>query len=270
MKAPTRLAPNRNLEGRERARRAGHHRDGRAGLHHRGDGQARARQSGAGQARQERGSINYAADYVMDALDDYVGAIDEDIVVTTTIDLDDAGRGRAGADGRAQRQGRQVRRRAGRAGRARSRRRGQGDGRRAQLCRQPVQSRRRGQAPARLVVQALRLSGGAGEGADARHGARGRADHDQGLEPGKLFARIFRPGDADARRWRSRSTRSPCGWAIEVGPKAVVATAHRLGITSDLEPSALDRARLLGGDAARDGLPPTRPSPMAASASSRM
>ena len=33
------------------------------------------------------GSINYAADYVMDALDDTVGAIDEDIVVTTTIDL---------------------------------------------------------------------------------------------------------------------------------------------------------------------------------------
>src|SRR5260370_19782040 len=33
------------------------------------------------------GSINYAADYVMDALDDTLGAIDQDIVVTTTIDL---------------------------------------------------------------------------------------------------------------------------------------------------------------------------------------
>ena len=33
------------------------------------------------------GSINYAADYVMDALNDTIGAIDEDIVVTTTIDL---------------------------------------------------------------------------------------------------------------------------------------------------------------------------------------
>ena len=32
------------------------------------------------------GSVNYAADYVMDVLDDTVGAIDEDIVVTTTID----------------------------------------------------------------------------------------------------------------------------------------------------------------------------------------
>ena len=32
------------------------------------------------------GSANYAADYVMDMLDDTVGAIDEDIVVTTTLD----------------------------------------------------------------------------------------------------------------------------------------------------------------------------------------
>jgi len=32
------------------------------------------------------GSINYAADYVMDMLDDTVGAIDQDIVVTTTLD----------------------------------------------------------------------------------------------------------------------------------------------------------------------------------------
>ena len=33
------------------------------------------------------GSINYAADYVMDALNNTIGAIDEDIVVTTTINL---------------------------------------------------------------------------------------------------------------------------------------------------------------------------------------
>jgi penicillin-binding protein 1A len=32
------------------------------------------------------GSVNYAADYVMDVLDDFVGTIDTDIVVTTTID----------------------------------------------------------------------------------------------------------------------------------------------------------------------------------------
>jgi penicillin-binding protein 1A len=32
------------------------------------------------------GSVNYAADYVMDVLDDFIGSVDKDIVVTTTID----------------------------------------------------------------------------------------------------------------------------------------------------------------------------------------
>ncbi len=41
--------------GRQRARRAGHNRDGRTGPYQRGDGQARARQPGASQARQKRG-----------------------------------------------------------------------------------------------------------------------------------------------------------------------------------------------------------------------
>jgi penicillin-binding protein 1A len=61
MKAPTRLAPNRNPDGAA-ARPAMAKRD------------------------QGSGSINYVADYVMDILDDTVGAFDTDIVVTTTID----------------------------------------------------------------------------------------------------------------------------------------------------------------------------------------
>ena len=32
------------------------------------------------------GSVNYAADYVMDVLDDFVGTIESDIVVSTTLD----------------------------------------------------------------------------------------------------------------------------------------------------------------------------------------
>ncbi len=79
------------------ARRAGHHRHGRPGPYHRGDGQAGARPAGRSRAREGRGSLNYAADYVMDALDDTVGAIDQDIVVTTTLDGAHAGRRRAGA-----------------------------------------------------------------------------------------------------------------------------------------------------------------------------
>ena len=40
------------------------------------------------------GSANYAADYVMDELDDAVGAIDEDIAVATTHQRHAAGRRR--------------------------------------------------------------------------------------------------------------------------------------------------------------------------------
>src|SRR5271163_3571965 len=87
MKSPTKLAPNRNLAGaNERAAKVitamaeqGHITEAMAKL---------ALASPAKVWRDKSaGSINYAADYVMDALDDTVGAIDEDIVVTTTINL---------------------------------------------------------------------------------------------------------------------------------------------------------------------------------------
>ena len=181
---------------------------------------------------------------------------------------EDAGRGRTRADRRAQRQGGEVRRRRGRAGRARSERRGQGDDRRAQLCREPVQPRGRGQAPAGLLVQAVRLSRGAGEGPDPRHRARGRADLGQGLEPGKLQPRIFRPGHADqgavAVAQYGRGPARPRGRAEDGGLRRPSAR-HRLRARAQ----RLDRARHLGSHAARDGLRPTPPSPMAASASSR-
>ena len=40
------------------------------------------------------------------------------------------------------------------------------------------------------------------------------------------------------RRCLSRSTLSPCAVGMEVGPRAVVRTAHHLGITSELPPNA--------------------------------
>ena len=140
----------------------------------------------------------------------------------------------------------------GRAGGARSRRRGQGDGRRTQLRRQPVQPRGRGQAPARLVVQAVRLSGGAGEGPDARHRARRRADLGQGMEPGKLLARIFRTGDADqgavALAQHGRRAPRPGSRAEGGGRRRPPARHH---VRPRCRP--LDRARLFRSHAARDG-----------------
>ena len=52
------------------------------------EAQAKVALAGPAQVGRDKsaGSVNYAADYVMDVLDDTVGAIDEDIVVSTTID----------------------------------------------------------------------------------------------------------------------------------------------------------------------------------------
>ncbi len=86
MKSPTRLAPNRNPTGaNERAAQV------IAAMAEQGlitQAQAEMALANPAQVKHDKsaGSINYAADYVMDALDDTVGAIDEDIVVTTTID----------------------------------------------------------------------------------------------------------------------------------------------------------------------------------------
>ena len=188
MKSPTRLAPNHNLDAANA--RAAQVITAMAEQGHITEAMAKLALAKPAAVVHEKGSgsLNYAADYVMDMLDDTVGAIDQDIVVTTTLDEKMQGARRTCPDRRTQRQGREIRRRPGRARRARSQRRRQGSGRRAQLRRQPVRSRRRRQAPAGLRFQALRLSQRAGEGPDARHGARGWADHRQGLESGKLFA----------------------------------------------------------------------------------
>lgn len=85
MKAPTKLAPNRNpAAATERAAQViaamkdeGYITEGMAKLALAQPAQA-VKETGAG-------SINYAADYVVDTLDDTIGAIDEDIAVTTTI-----------------------------------------------------------------------------------------------------------------------------------------------------------------------------------------
>ncbi len=85
-KSPTKLAPNRNLAGANE--RAAEVITAMAEQGHITEAMAKTALANPAQVRRDKsaGSINYAADYVMDALDDTVGAIDEDIVVTTTID----------------------------------------------------------------------------------------------------------------------------------------------------------------------------------------
>ena len=87
MKSPTKLAPNRNLKGANE--RAAQVITAMADQGHITEAMAKLALANPAEVKHDKssGSINYAADYVMDALDDTVGAIDEDIVVTTTIDL---------------------------------------------------------------------------------------------------------------------------------------------------------------------------------------
>ena len=241
MKSPTKLAPNRNLKGANE--RAAQVITAMAEQGHITEAMAKVALANPAEVRRDKsaGSINYAADYVMDALDDTVGAIDEDIVVTTTIDLKMQAEAERALTDELNAKGAKFGVEQGALVALDPDGRGQGDGRRAQLCRQPVQPRRRRQAPARLVVQALRLSGRAGKGADARHRARRRADHGQGLEPGKLFPRIFRPGDADqgAGAVAQYGRRAPgSGSRAEDGGRGRPSARHRLR----LDPSPRSRS----------------------------
>ena len=86
MKSPTRLAPNHNLKGANA--RAAQVITAMVDQGYVTQAMAKVALGNPAQTANTKGagSVNYAADYVMDALDDTVGAIDEDIVVTTTID----------------------------------------------------------------------------------------------------------------------------------------------------------------------------------------
>ncbi|MEJ0091926.1 MAG: PBP1A family penicillin-binding protein [Methylocella sp.] len=85
MKAPTKLAPNRNPTGA--AERAAQVIDATEQEGFITDAMAKLALAHPAQAVHDQGagSANYAADYVMDVLDDTIGAIDQDIVVSTTI-----------------------------------------------------------------------------------------------------------------------------------------------------------------------------------------
>ena len=87
MKSPTKLAPNRNLKGANE--RAAQVITAMAEQGHITEAMAKLALANPAEVKHDKsaGSINYAADYVMDALNNTVGAIDEDIVVTTTINL---------------------------------------------------------------------------------------------------------------------------------------------------------------------------------------
>ena len=188
VQSPSRLAPSRNPDGAER--RAGMVIAAMADLKMISDEAAKRALITPARAIKPSGggSVNYVADWVMDAVDDLIGHVEAG---HRGRDLDRSGaadRGRAIARRRSGAEGRQAQYRRRRAGGDDAGRRRARAGRRPQLCREPVQPRHRGAAPARLGVQAVRLSHRARARADARHGARGQADLGPGLAAGKFRA----------------------------------------------------------------------------------
>ena len=183
------------------------------------------------------GSVNYVADWVMDALND-LHRSHRRRCDRRHLDRSAAAGGGGKVAGRGTgAEGRQVRRRAGCAGRHDAGRRGAGAGRRQELRGEPVQPRRHGEAPARLGVQAVRLSHRDRARPDARHGARRQADCDQRLAAGELRPRSISAGDADAGAGdvaQHRLGAADPGVRTDGGRR----TAYRLGIASKLEPNA--------------------------------
>ena len=269
MKAPSKLAPDRNPEGA--SERAAQVITAMAQEGHITEAMAKVALANPARVHRDNGagSINYAADYVMDVLADTVGAIDQDLVVTTTLDHNLQSAAEHALTDELAKKGEQIRGFPGRRRGARSQWRDPRAGRRARLWRKPVQPRHRGEAPAGLVIQALRLSDRAGAWPDAGHRARGRADQRQGLAAGKLQPRIFRPGDADqgavALAQHGRGARRH-GGRPQGGRAHGASSWHNFGIAAQ----RLAGAGHVGGHAAWRWSRPMRPSPMAALACSRI
>jgi penicillin-binding protein 1A len=237
MKSPARLAPNHNIQAANE--RAAQVITAMAEQGHITEAMAKLALSNPAQLVRQKGSgsANYAADYVMDMLDDTVGAIDEDIVVTTTLDS-----------------------------------RLQAEGERALTEELNAKGAKFGVAQGALVALdpegAIKALIGGRNYADSQFNRAVSAKRQPGssfkpfvyltaLERGLTPDTIRQDAPITIKGWNPENySRKYLGEVTlaqalskslntvavrlgqEVGPKAIVRTAHRLGIASDLEPNA--------------------------------
>jgi penicillin-binding protein 1A len=236
MKAPTKLAPNRNPAGAQA--RAAEVINAMAEEGYITPGMAKVALANPAEAvRGGAGSANYAADYVMDELDDAVGAIDEDIAVATTIsaalqadaeqalteELDQKG-AKYGVG-----QGALVSMAPDGAIKALVGGRSYAD---SQFNRAVAAKRQPGSAFKPFVYLAA-LERGLTP-ASVREDAPINV---KGWQPENYSHQYFGPVTLTRALSLSLNTVA-VRLCVEVGPKAVVATAHRLGIVSELSPNA--------------------------------
>ncbi|PTM39950.1 penicillin-binding protein 1A [Bosea sp. 124] len=86
VQAPSRLAPNRNPEAAEKRAQLVIAAMADQGLISQASAKTALVAPAEAAERIGAGSVNYAADYVMDVLDDFIGAVEGDVTVLTTID----------------------------------------------------------------------------------------------------------------------------------------------------------------------------------------
>jgi penicillin-binding protein 1A len=237
MKSPSRLAPNHNLEAAN-ARAA----QVVTAMAEQGlitEAMAKLALSRPATVVREKGSgsINYAADYVMDMLDDTVGAIDEDIVVSTTIDAKMQALGERALTEELAAKGEKF-----------------GVGQGALVALDPngavkalVGGRNYADSQFNRAVAAKRQPGSAFKPfvylSALEKGLTPDSIRDdapitvKGWNPENYSREYFGPVTLTKALSLSLNTVA-VRLGLEVGPKTVVKTAHRLGITSDLEPNA--------------------------------
>ena len=235
MKSPSRLAPDRNPTGANE--RAAQVITAMAEQGHITEAMAKLALANPAEVRRDKGagSINYAADYVMDALNDTLGGIDEDIVVTTTINLKMQAEAERALTGELDAKGAKF-----------------GVGQGALVALDPtgaikamVGGRNYADSQFNRAVAAKRQPGSSFKPfvylAALEKGLTPSTVRDdapitvKGWSPENYSREYFGPVTLAKALALSLNTVA-VRLGLEVGPKAVAAVAHRLGITSDLEP----------------------------------
>ncbi len=237
MKAPTKLAPNRNPEGA--AERAAQVITAMAQEGHITEAMAKVALSRPAAAQRDGGggSINYAADYVMDALNDTVGAIDEDIVVTTTLSGDMQKAGEQALTEELDKKGAKF---------------GVSQGALVALdpsgaIRALVGGRNYSESQFNRAVAARRQPGSSFKPFVYLAALERGLTPDTVREDGPINIKGWRPENYSREYFGPVTLTNALALSLntvavrlglEVGPKAVVSTAHRLGVQSELQPNA--------------------------------
>jgi penicillin-binding protein 1A len=183
------------------------------------------------------GSVNYAADYVMDVLDDTVGAIDQDIVVTTTLNAGMQLAGERALSEELDRQGGKF-----------------GVEQGALVALDPsgsikalVGGRNYADSQFNRAVAAKRQPGSAFKPFVYLTALEAGRTPTSTVEDAPISIRGWHPENSTRQYYGSVTMTQALAYslntvsvrlALEVGPKAVISTAHRLGIASELQPNA--------------------------------